>query len=228
MTQVLLLPPRGLVETLPLTSLLSCATLAARPGNWDPADRRGSRRGRTQYGSVGRTTFTLQERSLLRASRVCTPGLVSTATLPSVIRGGYNGNTNNNNNTNTNTNTNNNSSSSSSRCSSSSSNNNNNHNHNHNHNHNNNQHCHSRTSRCTTMLDAPKHSDTTSSIFTLPSNCSLLCPRPRSRHDSEQIRAAVRLCYRAHLSCTSVSKLALLHLSTGISTRQRCFAEIHA
>ena len=90
MTQVLLLPPHGLVETLPLTSLLSCATLAARPGNWDPADHRGSRLGRTQYGSVGRTTFTLQERSLLRASRVCTPGLVSTATLPSVSRGGYN------------------------------------------------------------------------------------------------------------------------------------------
>ena len=98
MTQILLLPPRGLVETLPLTSLLSCATLAARPGNWDPADHRGSRLGRTRYGSVGRTTFTLQERSLLRASRVCTPGLVSTATLPSVIRGGYNNNTNTNNN----------------------------------------------------------------------------------------------------------------------------------
>ena len=100
MTQVLLLPPRGLVETLPLTSLLSCATLAARPGNWDPADHRGSRLGRTQYGSVGRTTFTLQERSLLRASRVCTPGLVSTATLPSVIRGGYNNNNNHNQNKN--------------------------------------------------------------------------------------------------------------------------------
>ena len=101
MTQVLLLPPRGLVETLPLTSLLSCATLAARPGNWDPADHRGSRLGRTQYGSVGRTTFTLQERSLLRASRVCTPGLVSTATLPSVIRGGYNNNNHNQNKNNT-------------------------------------------------------------------------------------------------------------------------------
>ena len=107
MTQVLLLPPRGLVETLPLTSLLSCATLAARPGNWDPADHRGSRLGRTQYGSVGRTTFTLQERSLLRASRVCTPGLVSTATLPSVIRGGYNNNNNSNSNTTTTTNNNN-------------------------------------------------------------------------------------------------------------------------
>ena len=109
MTQVLLLPPRGLVETLPLTSLLSCATLAARPGNWDPADHRGSRLGRTQYGSVGRTTFTLQERSLLRASRVCTPGLVSTATLPSVIRGYYyNYNDNNNNNIDNNNNNNNN------------------------------------------------------------------------------------------------------------------------
>ena len=98
-TQVLLLPPRGLVETLPLTSLLSCATLAARPGNWDPAEHRGSRLGRTQYGSVGRTTFTLQERSLLRASRVCTPGLISTATLPSRIRGGCsNGNNSSNSN----------------------------------------------------------------------------------------------------------------------------------
>ena len=105
MTQVLLLPSRGLVGTLPLTSLLSCATLAARPGNWDPADHRGSRLGRTQYGSVGRTTFTLQERSLLRASRVCIPGLVSTATLPSVIRGGYKNNKNNKNNNHNNNNT---------------------------------------------------------------------------------------------------------------------------
>ena len=32
----------------------------------------------------------LRFRNLLRASRVCTPGLFSTATLPSVIRGGYN------------------------------------------------------------------------------------------------------------------------------------------
>ena len=98
----MLLPPRGLVETLPLTSLLSCATLAARPGNWDPADHRGSRLGRTQYGSVGRTTFKLQERSLLRASRVCTPGLVSTPTLPSVIRGGYDDDDDDNNNNNDN------------------------------------------------------------------------------------------------------------------------------
>ena len=80
------------MKTLPPTSL------AARPGNWDPADHRGFWLGRFQYGSSGWTTFTLGERSLLRASRVCTPGLVSTATLPSVIRGGYNDNDNNDNN----------------------------------------------------------------------------------------------------------------------------------
>ena len=36
----------------------------------------------------------------MRAFRVSTPGQVSTATLPSVIRGGYNNNKNNNNNIN--------------------------------------------------------------------------------------------------------------------------------
>ena len=36
-------------ETLPPTSLLSCVTLAARPGNWDPADHRGFRLGHVQW-----------------------------------------------------------------------------------------------------------------------------------------------------------------------------------
>ena len=88
------------MKTLPPTSLLSCVTLAARPGNWDPADHRGVGLGHTQNGSGDRTTFTLREGSLLRAFRVCTPGLVSTATLPSVIRGGYDNNNNNNHNEN--------------------------------------------------------------------------------------------------------------------------------
>ena len=91
--------PRGHVKTLPPTSLLSCVTLAARPGNWDPADHRGFRLGHVQYGSSGRTTLTLHEGSLLPAFRVSTPGLVSTATLPSVIRGGcYSDKSTNNNN----------------------------------------------------------------------------------------------------------------------------------
>ena len=89
--------PRGQVKTLPPTSLLSCVTLAARPGNWDPADHRGFRLGHVQYGSSGRTTLALHEGSLLRAFRVSTP---------SVIRGGYNdNNSNNNDNNNINNNT---------------------------------------------------------------------------------------------------------------------------
>ena len=83
--------PRGQVKTLPPTSLLSCVTLAARPGNWDPADHRGIQRllaGALSIWLSRLDNLTLQERSLLRACRVCTPGLVSTATLPSVIRGG--------------------------------------------------------------------------------------------------------------------------------------------
>ena len=89
--------PRGQVKTLPPTSLLSCVTLAARPGNWDPADHRGFRLGHVQYGSSGRTTLTLHEGSLLRAFRVSTP---------SVIRGGYNdNNSNNDDNNNINNNT---------------------------------------------------------------------------------------------------------------------------
>ena len=81
-----LVSPRGQVKTLPPTSSLSFVKLAARPGIWDPADHRGARLRYPQYGSGGRTTLTLREGSLLRASRV--------GNLPSVVRGG-----NNNNNT---------------------------------------------------------------------------------------------------------------------------------
>ena len=83
--------PRGQVKTLPPTSLLSRFWL-----------------GHVQYGSSGRTALTLHEGSLLRAFRVSTPGQVSTATLPSVIRGGYRNHNHNHNNNNSNNNNNNN------------------------------------------------------------------------------------------------------------------------
>ena len=42
-THVVLPPPRGKVETLPLTSSSSRTCCRRRPGNWDPAIRRSTR-----------------------------------------------------------------------------------------------------------------------------------------------------------------------------------------